>query len=540
MMHRKKNTRDRYAMLIEGIPILIAFIAITCIAFSVGTTESRWYDPEQNIGNSYGAWTSIQWTQTTQSDFEAGVRVNSNTSSSPGNVILTTTSINYTRWYSSSWNFRKKITIDHTKVAASQTNFPVLISLTTDADLASSALANGNDILFTSADGTTKLDHEIENFTVSNGKLIAWVRIPSLTSTVDTDLYMYFNNSGSSNQQNATGVWDATYVAVYHMSQSPAGTVYDSTSNRLNLTSSGGMGSGNLVSGQIGNGIYFDGNNDRLNTSGTFTTTNFTLEAWVSNSAAGSWPGWQAIVDLYDPTDPGNVFREFTSFPDSTNGWITLCDNAYHDRIIGRQSGTAWRHIGAAYYSPTGTRTGYINGISGLSSPSVGWGSINASISVGAWAGTIPTWSDWWRGNIDEVRISNNALSNQWIATEYNNTYSPSTFYTVGARTSPPSDYAPSGTIASVVFDTNSMNARWDALEWDEGLAGGTDITFDVRAADTSFVKENTTLAWTSVGGTSPVYAGLPRGRYFQWRATLTTADTAVTPTLNEVRVFYT
>ncbi len=230
----------------KGLTILLSVLAITCIAFSIGRTESIFTNQEQTINNTYGAWTSILWAQTTQSDFEAGSESIATPRQVPGNVILTTTIINYTRWYSLSWNFRKKITIDHTKVAASQTNFPVLISLTTDADLASSALANGNDILFTSADGTTKLDHEIENFTVSNGKLIAWVRIPSLSSTVDTDLYMYFNNSGSSNQQNAAGVWDANYAAVYHMSQSPAGTVYDSTSNRLNLTSSGGMGSGNL------------------------------------------------------------------------------------------------------------------------------------------------------------------------------------------------------------------------------------------------------------------------------------------------------
>ncbi len=143
-------------------------------------------------------------------------------------------------------------------------------------------------------------------------------------------------------------------------------------------------------------------------------------------------------------------------------------------------------------------------------------------------------------GTIDEVRISKNARSNQWIATEYNNTYSPSTFYTVGARASPPSDYAPSGTIASQIKDTAVTMARWDALEWDEGLAAGTDITFEVRTSDTAFAKDNATLAWTSLGGTSPVYAGLPSGRYFQWRATLTTSDTTVTPILNEVRAYYT
>jgi hypothetical protein len=102
------------------------------------------------------------------------------------------------------------------------------------------------------------------------------------------------------------------------------------------------------------------------------------------------------------------------------------------------------------------------------------------------------------------------------------------------------SQYYSSGTFASQVKDSAETGARWDALEWDEGLVGGTDIMFEVRASDASFLKDNTTLSWTSVGGISPVYAGLPPGRYFQWRATLATPDITVTPTLNEVRAYYT
>src|SRR5579872_3018584 len=40
---------------------------------------------------------------------------------------------------------------------------------------------------------------------------------------------------------------------------------------------------------------------------------------------------------------------------------------------------------------------------------------------------------DYWTGDIGEVRVSNTARSANWIATEYNNESSPSSFYTVGA-----------------------------------------------------------------------------------------------------------
>ena len=117
-------------------------------------------------------------------------------------------------WWNPAWPFRKTITVDHTKVAGNLTNFPVLISIT-DSDLASKAQANGNDIVFTDANGV-KLNHEIESFNATSGNLVAWV-CANLSSEEDTVLYMYYGNPSASNQQNPTAVWDSNYVMVQHM-----------------------------------------------------------------------------------------------------------------------------------------------------------------------------------------------------------------------------------------------------------------------------------------------------------------------------------
>ena len=98
------------------------------------------------------------------------------------------------------WQYRKEITIDATKVTANLTNFPVLIAIT-DTNLASDAQPDGDDILFTGADGATQLDHEIESYTDSTGDLVTWVEVPSLSSSTDTIIYMYYGNSGASNQR---------------------------------------------------------------------------------------------------------------------------------------------------------------------------------------------------------------------------------------------------------------------------------------------------------------------------------------------------
>ncbi|MDD2666872.1 MAG: DUF2341 domain-containing protein [Methanocellales archaeon] len=151
-------------------------------------------------------------------------------------------------WYNPSWNYRKLITIDHTKVdnvAAPSTtyaNFPVLINISSDSGLASKAQSDGDDILFTSSDGTTKLNHEIELYNSSTGELVAWVNVTltkdSSDATNDT-LYMYYGNSGASSQQNAAAVWNPNYKGVWHLDETGNGTsgeYKDSTSSANNGT----------------------------------------------------------------------------------------------------------------------------------------------------------------------------------------------------------------------------------------------------------------------------------------------------------------
>jgi len=56
-------------------------------------------------------------------------------------------------WYDSNWDYRKKITINSALVTADLADFPVLVSLASDADLAARALDNSYDILFTDSGG---------------------------------------------------------------------------------------------------------------------------------------------------------------------------------------------------------------------------------------------------------------------------------------------------------------------------------------------------------------------------------------------------
>jgi hypothetical protein len=130
-------------------------------------------------------------------------------------------------WWNTQWQYRKKVTIDHTKVDGDLTHFPVLISLTADINLSAHAQSDGDDIVFTDTLGN-QLSHQIELYINSTGQLIAWVNVTTLSSTQDTTLYMYYGNPICGSQQHAGGVWDSDYVLVYHLNET-SGLHKDST-----------------------------------------------------------------------------------------------------------------------------------------------------------------------------------------------------------------------------------------------------------------------------------------------------------------------
>ena len=120
-------------------------------------------------------------------------------------------------WWDTNWQYRKEIIIDHSMTAVDLTDFPVLIN-TIDIDLMNDAQDDGDDIVFTDNSGI-KLDHEIELFNCTSGELVAWVNVSSLSSAVDTVLYMYYGNPTCGSQQNHEAVWDSNYVMVQHLNE---------------------------------------------------------------------------------------------------------------------------------------------------------------------------------------------------------------------------------------------------------------------------------------------------------------------------------
>ncbi len=347
----------------------------------------------------------------------------------------------YTGWYNNSWTKRRTIIIDHTKVGGDLTDFPMLIKLASDSDLSTNALSTGNDILFTSGDGTTKIPHEIEKYNNSTGALEAWVKIPALSSTVNTTIYMYYGNAAASDQSDATNVWDSSYKGVWHFPNGTTLTAVDSTSN----PNDGTITSVDATTGQIDGGALFNATSDKIdagNNSSLRITGDLTLSAWVKavNNPSGNDDG-HIISQSHTGTDRGYILKSSKDL--GPQNWAIQISGTGSDSIqrysnTTRSLGT-WYYVTGVYSASGQTLHMYVNGALDDSSLS---GTVPASIHSSANNLQFgndpnnPAPSMAFDGAIDEVHISSTARSAAWTLTEYNNQSSPSTFFSLSSAAS--------------------------------------------------------------------------------------------------------
>ena len=68
----------------------VVSLGLALLLSGTGLVAGSFLDSETSVANAFQAWTSTQWLQTTQADFEAGVPSQADTRSSPGDAKLAT------------------------------------------------------------------------------------------------------------------------------------------------------------------------------------------------------------------------------------------------------------------------------------------------------------------------------------------------------------------------------------------------------------------------------------------------------------------
>jgi len=337
------------------------------------------------------------------------------------------------------WLYRKQITINHSMVAGDLSDFPVLISII-DSDLASKAQVDGDDVLFMAGSGVAnRLFHEVELFDDSSGELVCWVNVPSLSSSEDSVLFLYYGNSGCGSQEYPDLVWDSDFIHVWHLGDS--------------LDDSAGFDDGNdhgtsIVSGKVGNARDFEqSENDfidfgDMDQPGDSSLTTMTWEAWIKPETQDG-----VIMCKYDSSGTDYASYHISFFD---GGKFKLQANSKFD-AVGRTRGytdDSYSEVGKWVYL-TGTYNlgsvqdldAFVNGeevsfTQDYSNANVMW---NAPVTddLGRYRpeSSGPYYVD---AVIDELRWSKTVRSDEWINTSYNTMNDPSGFFSVGPEESGP------------------------------------------------------------------------------------------------------
>ena len=353
----------------------------------------------------------------------------------------------------SGWDKRVKITIDHNDIDSNLSNSPVLVYLSNSSGRNNDDVtfvfdevgSNRKKIAVTKSDGTTQCYVEIEKW--DNASEQAWLRVkvPSISSTADTDLYLYYDGSQSDNtayvgdkeSAPAQNVWNTSFKGVWHLDEDPSGTapqMRDSTSNNNDGTSNGNMTSGDQIAGKIDGSLDFDGTDDYIQTTSSELKTldNFTLCVWFK---ADSTTAPQHI--LWEGPASQNGWGDGSS-PSSHEMHLTICkfdaNNTLNFFYGYEESGdwapaveinmsfsdtTNWNH---AVVVMTGAGTSpsaelFLNGVSqgtdtGTQTNRTAW---DTNLRIGR-PGADQRYFD---GMIDEVRILETARSAGWIKASY-------------------------------------------------------------------------------------------------------------------------
>ena len=304
------------------------------------------------------------------------------------------------------WPYRKLITVDSGQIDDSLTNFPILINISGDNDLASHSQSDKDDLVFILySDNTTVLNHEIEN----NGTdfVDAWVNVTSLSDTTDTLIWLYYGNLTCGSQENAIDVWDSDYLGVWHLHSD----IMDSTVYDYDGTADGGIAN---AAGITGDGEYFDGDchidTDR---DPGFGADAFTCEAWYKGTENSPW---KAIMGSVDGSNGWAMINNAGSFNNWVEGSSTAAgvinNNAWHYCVMTRDLGTdGSMYLDSIYKADTVATTD-------VDSPT--------TFEIGGWG------NDAYEGigTLDEIRLSDIQRSGAWITTTFNTITNVTTFTT--------------------------------------------------------------------------------------------------------------
>ncbi len=351
----------------------------------------------------------------------------------------------------SGFGYGRQILIQGTKISGGSAliDFPVLVSVTLpELRLVSSGghvqNANGYDIVFTKADCSTVLGHQIESYDATTGRLVAWVLVPSLAPGINFNLHMYYGKSGVTIDPSSNTVWNG-YHGAWHFQ---GGSMSDNTSNGYTASNNGTT---TQSPAYINDGRAASGTQWMQLATFPNITTSFSMSAWI-HTTDNSYPGQRVFQD-----DENNTGGYAMSLGDGGTGMLRFYSRASDPVILDTPGNTilnnTWYYVTEVVDMAAMMKYIYVNGALAASGSFVNaWGTDSGPATMAGETALGET-ANRFKGQLDEIRVARKPLSAGWIATEYNNQKTPSSFYAVST------EYTASGLCFALPIELLAFNA---------------------------------------------------------------------------------
>ncbi|MBW2699333.1 MAG: DUF2341 domain-containing protein, partial [Deltaproteobacteria bacterium] len=321
------------------------------------------------------------------------------------------------------WTRRRPIYFDNQTRAEALRDFPVPLRL--DASRVDYSLTDGRDLRFLDAQ-LNPLAFEIEIWD-ENGVSVVWVRVPEIGASSDASfIWMYYGNPSAEDGQDPDGVWDRHFLGVYHLAETVGteafeSSAYDFEGSYLNDTVLGGLGM--FADGAA----QFDGTDDRVNLGG--------IDVPPAKGDDGITLEFVGRLDDDTSEDTGRLISKADGDADAEHWWMLSTRN--HDngnyalRFRLKLNGTTQVRISTQrpiaenqWFYAVGTYDGsqmrmFVDGQSlAFSGDASMTGAVSQDASKSAAIGGNPDNSNYFKGMVGEVRISNVARSAAWIGAQ--------------------------------------------------------------------------------------------------------------------------
>ncbi len=327
----------------------------------------------------------------------------------------------------------RTITIDHTKVGASTHTDFVLPFVGTYSELADTGnggqLANVNNLVFYADAGlTTPLDFERVEHDLATGAVDYRVRIPSLSHTTDTVIYLAWDSS-TTDRSAAASTWSSSHEVVQHYAPSGGdASLEDSTANNRDagawLVSGGGATTLATATGKLGGGAATNGTKIAQTAFNGSSLNAFTIAFSVKLNAIAATLGiadWQDVVQA-----AGSAFP-YVLFQNNSGTLRFYVDGGYQETSQSVTTGVWYRlAVTMSFSGGTATWKFYKDGVL-LSTYTGGRTNLANALYLSLGRGFNGSQD----AIYDELVVASVVRSADWMLADYNSQNDPASFYAV-------------------------------------------------------------------------------------------------------------